>query len=424
MFHKVRIRLTILFTVVSSIILVGMSLLFLFFQTRNIYENSDRKFQQDIQGLVYTLQNNNIITYDWLKTFQNNYDYDLYLYDNNIPMRFLHDTKSEDSVKMIETFRQEHKFQSDIYDVETVYHKEYWYKYESEKYRISGIILFGEKGNTEIYVVSSLKTVWEQLKRLYFPFALIIISGIAALFWFSWFYNGKLLKPIQNSQKQQSEFIAAASHEIRNPVHTILSSLRAMEQTDNENQKNYFLKIAQKEGNRLTYLTNELLTIARGNSNSISVNFGKAELDTIILDNYEAFLQPAAEKHIAFKVSLPDYELVSEHMDSERIRQVVAILLDNAISYTQEYGTVKLQCEKTDRHFVITVADNGEGLSNEQKQHIFERFYRGDKSRHASEHFGLGLSIAKELTELHRGTISVTDTDGGGTTFIVELPAK
>ncbi len=422
MFRKVRISLAVLFASVSSIILIGMSLLLLFFQRQNFYENAEHKFQQDVQGFLYTFKNSTIITYDWLKAVQRNYSYDFYLYDNGIPMRFLKDTKSADDIKMLEVFRQEHPVQTDIQSTETISHKEYRYNTEKEVYQISSIILFGENGNTEIYVISSLQSVQTQLKNLYFRFAIIIVLGVALLFGFSWLYTGKLLQPIQKSQKQQADFIAAASHEIRSPVHTILSALRAIEAPRDGRQGNGFLDIAREEGQRLTYLTNDLLMLARGNSNSISVNFGRTELDTIVLESYEAFLQPAREKQIALTVSLPEDELISEHMDGERIRQVISILLDNAISYTPEHGTVALQCEKTKNHFILKVADNGAGLSKEQKQHIFERFYRADTSRHDTEHFGLGLSIAKELVTLHSGTIFVTDTEGGGTTFLVKLP--
>lgn len=438
MFRKVHLKLTILFTSVSSGILIGMSLLFLFFHTQNLYQNAESKFKQDIKNFLYTFESNSVVTYGWLASVQNSYDYDFYIYDNNVPMRFMYDTKSQEELQFIEKLKNEKSL--NISHEKNSYspsHTELHYKTEKNKYMVSIIKLFGINSDTEIYVVYSFQKIQIQLSNLYLKFTIVIISGIILLFLFSWIYTNKLLKPIKESQEQQSQFIAAASHEIRNPVNTMLSALSAMEQA-NEEQKKEFLNIAKKEGSRLTYLTKDLLTLSLSDNKVINMNLGKAELDTILIDCYEGFLQPAREKNITLSISLPEEPLVSECMDGERIRQVISILLDNAISYTPSQGKIMLKCEKSrqrcaklrrslcgaaiKRYFVITVADNGIGLDEEQKKHVFERFYRGDKSRHSKEHFGLGLSIAKEIVDLHRGQITVEDTPGGGTTFLLYIP--
>lgn len=104
------------------------------------------------------------------------------------------------------------------------------------------------------------------------------------------------------------------------------------------------------------------------------------------------------------------------------MKQVIAILLDNAISYTPEGGTVSLKCSETVKSYCIEVADSGIGIDDAAKKRIFDRFYRADESRTSKSHFGLGLSIAKEIVELHHGTILVSDTKGCGATFRVTLP--
>lgn len=422
MFHKVHIKLTFLFTAVSGIILMGMSLMFLLFQTKNLYQNSENKFKQDINSFLFNFENDPVVSYNWLSSVQSNYEYDFYIYDNDVPMRFMNDTKSSEQLNFIEKLKKEKPvYRSTPKNYSTSIHNEFKYKTENQEFNVSIITLYGKKGNTEIYAVSSLEEIKNQLKSLYIKFAVVVLAGIILILIFSWYYTKKLLKPIKKSQEAQNRFIAAASHEIRNPVNTMLSALEAAQEAEDEQQKE-FLSIAKKEGGRLIRLTNELLTLTLSGNNNIIMNFTETELDTLLIDCYEAFLQPARKKRISLSISLPEEPLVSQHMDGEKIKQTISILLDNAVSYTPEGGKINLKCEKTKKDFVITVSDNGIGLTMEEKKHIFQSFYRADKSRHSKEHFGLGLSIAKEIIKLHKGKITVSDSPEGGAAFIVRVP--
>ncbi len=413
MFHKVQLKLTALFTTVSGLILVGMSLLFLFVQTQNLYANTKSKFQQNLNSFLYSFESDPVVTYNWIRSVENNYGYEMFIFDNGIPMRFLQDTKSECKTELIEKLRADHTFINDHTKNTAEIIK---YQTKSEKYFAGIISLHGNAGITEIYVLLPLRETKAEQIGLYIQFGIINGAGIILLLAFSRLFTKKLLRPIQESQQRQTKFIAAASHEIRNPVNTMLSALDAIEQVEQPRSREY-LNIAKKEGQRLAFLTNDLLTLVRSDNKSMVMNFGTAELDTIVLECYEAFSQPAREKQITLLVSLEENALIASHADGQRIRQVVSILLDNAISYTGEHGKIILGCKCVNNEFVISVSDNGAGLTEEQKQHVFERFYRGDESRHSKSHFGLGLSIAKEIADLHNGKITVEDADGGGTIF-------
>lgn len=422
MFRKVHIRVTMLFTIVTTLILTIMSVFYLYTSHQSLYKNALLSFQSDINTFTLSFEKNSSVSYDWLLNLQSNYEYLFYLYDNGIPFRFTHDTKTESQQQLIENIRR--FYQNNISPLTSPYtagHQEFSYEERANGYHVSVITIPGEKGISEIFVVHSLSKIEAQLYALYFRFGIVIILSVAALFAFSWLYTKKLLKPIQESQEKQSRFIAAASHEIRNPVNTILSAIGAMEKSTPEQQRE-FASIAAKDGKRLAHLTNDLLTLAGSDDHSFQTTFGRTELDTLLLKCYEAFSAPAREKKIRLSVELPDNTLVAESVDSERIRQVVAILLDNAISYTPEGGTVILKCTETAKTFCIEVADSGMGIDDEAKKYIFDRFYRGDNSRTVKSHFGLGLSIAKEIVDLHHGTILVSDTNGGGATFRVTLP--
>lgn len=140
----------------------------------------------------------------------------------------------------------------------------------------------------------------------------------------------------------------------------------------------------------------------------------------------------AKEKNIALSISLPETPMPACKCDSERIAQVLTILVHNALSYTEvkynnqpegavKKGKVLIKGEYKDNHHYFSVIDNGIGIPDEEKKNIFERFYRVDNSRSKKDHFGLGLCIALEIVNEHHGSIQVLDSTGGGSTFVVKL---
>lgn len=421
MYKKAHFRLSMLFTAVSTLILTVMSGIYLYMNYTSLTENALLGFRSDINTFAANFEGNTTVSHDWLKSLQTNYEYEFFVYDNGVPFRFTYDTKNkkqwEFADRVHEYAQRNIEIQPDSY---TAIHKEFTYKEKNGSSHVSLIVMPTAKGSCKIYVVHSLNVIYAQFRSLILHFSQIIIVTAVILYIFSRFYTKKLLAPIRESQEKQSQFIAAASHEIRNPVNTILSALDAMEKCD-DMQRSEFSDIAKKEGHRLARLTSDLLTLARSDNHAFNANLGSAELDTLLIDCYEAFTAAAAQKNISLKLELPEGAVNAENIDGERIGQVISILLDNAISYTEAGGSVILKCSETSKAHIIEVIDNGIGISNEDKPHIFDRFYRADKARESKSHFGLGLCIAKELVELHHGMITVKDTKGGGTTFSVSL---
>lgn len=115
--------------------------------------------------------------------------------------------------------------------------------------------------------------------------------------------------------------------------------------------------------------------------------------------------------------SIPENELPPITGDKERLQQVLGILIDNAVSYTPRNTTITLRCYVLNKHVYMEVEDHGAGITDIHKKHIFDRFYRVDSARNDKKHFGLGLSIAKEIIQLLGGKISIQETAGGGATF-------
>lgn len=421
MFRKVRLRLTVLFTAVMTLIMSVMSGFYLYLNHKSLYQNAMISFQNDISSFAVTFEKSTVISYEQILNIQNSYSYDLYIYDNNVPFRFIRDTKTEEQLLFAESIIDNFSGTEKDSGLNDFIHNEYTYTCERGKYCIGMITIFGMSGNTDILVIYSLENIQKQMKMIYIRFAAAIILTSVILFIFSWIFTGILLKPVRESQEKQAQFIAAASHEIRNPVNTILSALGAMEKGDADQQKE-FRRIAVKEGRRMAELTNDLLTLTRSDNNRLQLDLKKCEPDTILLDCYEAFQQPAREKNISISAELPDEQISAEKMDPDRIRQVLAILADNAVSYTPQGGKIIFRCFSDGKNCCFEVSDNGSGVPAEMKDKIFERFFRADPSRTDKSHSGLGLSIAKEIVSAHGGNISVHDAPGGGALFRVTIP--
>ena len=217
--------------------------------------------------------------------------------------------------------------------------------------------------------------------------------------------------------------MASASHELRTPLAVILSCAECCGNASDEEKKG-FLSVIQKEGQRMSSLINDLLTLSQSDNRLFPISTKPTELDTLFMNVFEAFQPLAKEKSITLSVSLPERALPLCLADPDRISQVLSILLHNAVSYTPEHGKIELLLSHEKERFLLSVRDNGIGISDQDKGKIFDRFFRAEKARSTKGHFGLGLSIAYEIVKSHGGSIRVCDAAGGGSIFTVVLPGR
>lgn len=389
---------------------------------KRIYDVAFSRFQNDINVVSTVFNEKKVISHDWLKMTESNYGYSFYIYDNDEPLLFTKNNMLDNDNKLLDSFKKMNAEQLQHFKYNnSTQHFEIKHTYEKQIHYIGIISLKREYGFVNIYIINDLKKEKKEFLDLLLYLCVICIFVSAILFLFSYYFTNILLKPIRTFQEQQTYFISAASHEIKNPVNTIISALDAMNISDDAHKKE-FLSIAQKEGKRLIYLTEDLMTLLRTDKKNFNISFAPAELDTLIIECYEAFIAPAQKKHISLSISLPEEYINKIMVDQERIKQVISIILSNAIEYTPENGRINISyyyiCKK---EHIIEIADSGLGISDEDKEHIFEKFYRADNSRNQRSHFGLGLAIAKEIIDLHNGRITVSDSIYGGTSFIVRL---
>ncbi|MBN2550648.1 MAG: HAMP domain-containing histidine kinase [Anaerolineales bacterium] len=225
------------------------------------------------------------------------------------------------------------------------------------------------------------------------------------------------LEKLFNTQKR---FLADVGHELRTPLTVIKGNvdlMRRMNCTDDESMDSI-----ETEVDRLTRMVGDLLLLAQAESGKLPLAQQTLELDTLVLEVMSQ-MRVLAKDRLTLRLGEIDQVLVCG--DQDRLKQVLMNLIGNAIKYTPSGGEIVVGLGKVESRARLTVSDNGPGIPAEDLPNIFERFYRGEKSRTRSRDgkgFGLGLSIAYWIVRNHGGLIEVSNRDPHGTTFCVWLP--
>ncbi|ADG07320.1 sensor histidine kinase [Kyrpidia tusciae] len=248
----------------------------------------------------------------------------------------------------------------------------------------------------------------------------IILASAAAVIG-GYILAGRALRPIAQMAKRQQSFTADASHQLRTPLTVIRTTAELALGTDDPEEWRDALETTVAETHHMSRMVESLATLARMDYEEGAVKRSPFAVRDLV-EEVAAHIEPlAGEKGVAFHApEAGEDRLVG---DQHRIWQLLTVLLENAIKYTPEGGHVYFSYRRNGPEAVFTVRDTGIGIAREELPHIFDRFYRGSvvqKERIPGS--GLGLSIAKEIAELHGGTIHVDSEVGVGTTFTVSLP--
>ncbi|WP_071710166.1 sensor histidine kinase [Bacillus luti] len=280
---------------------------------------------------------------------------------------------------------------------------------------------FQENGKT-IQIVRDITAEEEMLNTLFLILVIGCSIGSLCAIGIGFFLAGRALVPIQNSWEKQQQFVSDASHELRTPLAVIQSKTDVLFQSPSATieEKAMDISTISKECRRLSKLVSNLLLLARSDSNQIEMDKKTFGLDKLLEEIVEPYKEIASyqEKEMILKVERD----ISFMGDRERIHQMMVILLDNAMKYTNEGGHIQIDCTQTSGSIRIQVKDDGIGVKEDDIPKLFDRFYQGDKARSKSEGAGLGLSIANWIVEKHYGKISVESKWGEGTCFEVILP--
>ena len=229
------------------------------------------------------------------------------------------------------------------------------------------------------------------------------------------------LERLEHITTSQQRFLADVSHELRTPLTVIkgnVNLMRRMKQLDEES-----LATIEDESDRLTRLVRNLLLEAQAESGKLPLHFAPVELDTLLLEVFKEMRVLARDR---VNIRLTDIDQISVNGDRDRLKQVLINLISNAIKYTPQGGDVFLSLGKMGGNARLIVRDTGQGIAAEDMPHIFERFYRAEKSRTRSRTsgYGLGLSIAAWIVNNHGGRIEVDSAENKGSTFCIYLPIQ
>ena len=413
MFDKLRGKLTAFNSVITSGIMICLVLLCLSLSERNTKDQTYKNFTDTVYAVSSYLEVQNQISDEWLRQMEADPNVHISVLDAGMPLFSM--TLSPEKEKLEPVFQTAWEI-AQLPSGKNGYRLFAMDGYYAAAYRI-------EKQNSMVdlillYSLAQMEAVIQNQRVLVF---LASSAAVFVLVIFSWLFTGKMLRPIQENQRRQTEFIAAASHELRTPLAAILSAASAMERAE-PMQRSQFSDMIHREGNRMSRLIGDMLTLSSSDSKAWTLQKQPVELDMLLLEVYEAHYPLAKEQGIELTLSLYEQNVPSMNLDRDGINQVLSILLDNARYHTPTPGKIELELTVHRKNVQIRVSDTGPGVPDNEKRRIFERFYRSEKSRSHRGHFGLGLSIAVEIVKKHNGRIWVQDATIGGAEFVVELP--
>lgn len=428
MIKKLKHRLTLIYGITSSIVLTIVILGIILLNYYQNYEQTLVQFQKNAEQVVEKIRSDNIVYNAWMKQMEQE-NHLLVVEEKGKRLAPVSKSPISETIEdMIHRLKQESEAEGiylDSVPLSSKVEKTSVFNLNHSRMKLQmGMAVRIPKENSWLNVMVLYHDTRRNslLLRELMIFIFFDVLGAVALFLVSSLFIRKVLQPLEEGQQKQKEFIAAASHELRSPLTVIKTGIASIKEDLTKSDR--FLPHVEAECDRMSRLINDMLLLAAADTKSWELARGQVDMDTLLIECYDMFCTCMNPKHAVITLDLPDEKLSRIHGDKERLKQVLTILVDNAMSHIPEGGRITLRVSQQ-RHFLrIAVEDTGEGISPEDKQHVFERFFCRDQSRTDKQHYGLGLSIAKELVELHHGSITVEDTPGGGTTFQMRFPCR
>ena len=419
--RTLRSHLITIYVATIAAILAALLAVALLLSMREIEQKNRENFQTLTTAICDDLQNENVVSHSYLRKLERENNLMLRIRDNGKALLY---NDSDDAEKTALLLVAEQLAKAEGYDVNSLP--------LSNARRTSSPVSFREGGARYLGSVSivptdngyrTLSAAQRMDRNGVWPSLLYCVSyllGVLLLGWVGARLIDRALQPAVESRIRQRQFIAAASHELRSPLAVIAANAAVLPESARESAAAGVI-IAECE--RMSRLIGDLLLLASADANTWTVQPEPLELDTLLLNVYEAYAPVYQKNGCTLRLDLPEDALPRVRADGERLKQVLGILLDNALTYgvTQQQRTVELAADVHRQKTALYVIDHGAGLSAAQKARVFDRFYRGDASRGGKQHFGLGLSVAQELVALQKATLEVLDTPGGGCTFRILL---
>ena len=248
--------------------------------------------------------------------------------------------------------------------------------------------------------------------------SILFLSGVLG-----YMLAGKTLNPIKEMVDGQNRFISDASHELRTPLTTMKSSFEVYLREKNKTtaEANLLIKEGLEEVNNLNKLADSLLQLAQYKKPSEKIKFEHLNVKDLFNEVVRRIEPLAKRKKITFDYQVKNFRVMGNKYS---LIDLFSIILDNAIKYSPKNSQVKIKTKEREGTVEISISDHGAGIETKDLPYIFDRFYRADtaRSKNLTNGYGLGLAIAREITQKHRGSIKVLQTSNKGTTFAIYLP--
>ena len=427
MFQKLHRQFALFSIVITSAILLTMTLACLFIAESSVRKNSYAAFTNNSRTLVTQLESQTTVSHRFLQNAMETHDFRIKILDNGKELYFFQlGNRAKEDAETTAAFQKASEISAETYHLDPMNFASSRKLTQTAEFQFPGYyaataLIPRENGSLSLIVLCPMTALKHQILTQRIAFGVAALVSAAALAVFAWFFTKRMLRPLEQSRKEQTAFIAAASHELRSPLAVIQSSLSAIPDAPAEKARQ-FLHISLKECSRMSRLIQDMLSLSRADNHTWVLNTAPCEIDTLLLDTFEKYEGIARKQHRELRAELPEEELPVCLCDGEKISQVLGILIENGISYVPEGGIIRLSARAEKSSLLLSVRDNGPGIPDSEKEAVFRRFYRTDTSRNDKNHFGLGLCIAKEIVELHHGSICIQDAPGGGADFQIRLP--
>lgn len=437
LFKRLHLQLTALCALISIAILAVFTILYLSVSEHSLRTNLALTFQHDFDTLISSLEQQPTLTHQFLLRMEQTNDYMIFLWDNEKPLTFnrikSHEPYAEIAQSIYENYLEEtaaaisagSTSASILLSHDDRLNSGIGYIYTGQMNAAERILALQRNEGLVLLVISPNTDFHSRILQQRILFLLLSLAGCLLLTLSAWLFTGRMLRPLRENQEKQLAFISGASHELRTPLAVIVSAVEA--------RPPHFEETVKAEALRMGRLVEELLTLSRldrsryydkkNDKYSRLLCTEAVEPDTFLMNFYEQTEHYVSAWGKKLKLKLPNETIPSICADTDKLHQLLEILMQNAIAYSSQDGVITLSMTTVPSGYVcFQISDNGIGIPDSEKDKIFERFYRVDSAHHSKEHFGLGLSIAKEIMDIHHGQIRVADTPGGGATFICSFP--
>lgn len=425
MFRKIQLKLSFICCSITALIVLFIILCCLSVSERTMYGQEKALFLLKAGTISSDLHFSESIDINWYKRNHTGKNL-LFIEVNGSPAtlsNLLLSKQEQDIIQELKKYMERENPADDSTVISpNTRQKSFPYTKDGHKFLIMNAALLENEQEITYTFLYNLDNFSKNVTLQRVRFLAIWFISILILYMFSHIFTSHLLKPLAQNDENQRHFVAVASHELRSPLAVFKTGLSILKHKPDPEKTMSIFALMENEMSRMERLIGDLLCLSKMENAEFDFIFNHTDLAKLLTEIYETYTAIAKSKNLALSLSIAadhDYKCLC---DSQRIEQAIIILLDNALSYTPRGQDITLNLYGSHKKCYLQVIDSGKGIPDSEKEKIFDRFYQVNSSHSHKEHFGLGLSIAREICHKHGGKISVSDTKGGGSTFTIILP--